>query len=144
MWSPFSLPFGHEMYWVNVFDLAAEARMSLLWRNGVIVKSGMQDWRRVGHYLVGMAITAPCDHFVDSWQPLLDNFGFFLAVTWCPFGDFLDTFVNPLKMNSQISISRARETHIYILTFGQPFHQRHLCLIEPVDFRLILVSVKFK
>ena len=42
----------------------------LLWRNGVIVKSGMQDWRRVGHYLVGMAITAPCDHFVDSWQPI--------------------------------------------------------------------------
>ena len=63
----------------------------LLWRNGVIVKSGMQDWRRVGHYLVGMAITAPCDHFVDSWQPLLDNFGFFwrshdvhLVTFWIP------------------------------------------------------------
>ena len=81
MWSSFS--FGHEMYWVNVFDLAAEARMSLLWRNGVIVKSGMQDWRRVG-----MAITAPCDHFVDSWQPLLDNFGFF----WQSYDVHLVTF----------------------------------------------------
>ena len=70
---------------MNVFDLAAEARMS------VAIKERC-DWKKWdaglvegGSYQVEMAITAPCDHFVDSWQPLLDHFGFYaghMMSTW--------------------------------------------------------------
>ena len=79
--------------WVSLI-LLQRLECLLLLRNGVIGKSKVKDWWRVGHYLVGMAITAPCDHFVDSWQPLLDYFGFYaghVMSTWWLFGELCES-----------------------------------------------------
>ena len=82
--------------WVSLI-LLQRLECLLLLRNGVIGKSKVKDWWRVGHYLVGMAITAPCDHFVDSWQPLADHLGFYgghKMSTWWLFGDLCESIEN--------------------------------------------------